>query len=142
MFKVNIYIETSIHGPSKRDGACMYLIEYLKQDGTPVTRVGKSSIESTTELELALTAMIAAVGKLTKPCEVQLYTTCNNILNAVRGAWHIQWQKNDWKNAKGNPVKCADLWQQYIEKAGPHTILILNEKHSYKNWMQNELQTE
>lgn len=44
-FRVNIYIETSRHGPSKGPGKYMYLIEFLLKNGDPVTREAIESFE-------------------------------------------------------------------------------------------------
>lgn len=139
MFKVNIYIETSIHGPSRRDGAYMYLVEFVKRDGTPVTRHAMNTIESATELQLTLTAMIESIGILNKDCEITIFTRCQTIINATSCAWHVIWEKNGWRNAKGNPVKCAELWQQYIDISRQHSVQIVNKEHSYRNWMKNQL---
>lgn len=139
MFEVNIYIETSIHGPAKRDGSYMYLVEYIKDSGETVTRQGSGVIEDSTELELALTALVDAMGRLTKPCEIRINTQCQTILNTISNHWHIQWEKNGWNNAKGKPVKHSELWQQYRNLSGRHLILIENTMHSYKSWMQSEL---
>ena len=36
MQDVNIYIETSIHGPARKDGKYIYMLECIR-DGIPVT---------------------------------------------------------------------------------------------------------
>ena len=139
MFKVNIYIETSIHGPAKRDGAYMYIVEYITDSGETVTRQGSGVKEDSTELELALTAVTRALSILTKPCEIRINTQCQTILNTLGSGWHIQWEKNGWNKANGKPVKHVELWQQYRNLSGRHLILIENTMHSYKSWMQSEL---
>ena len=37
---VTIYTETNLRGPAKRSGAGMWLVEYIRKDGTPETRQG------------------------------------------------------------------------------------------------------
>ncbi len=60
-FEVNIYIETSVHGPARRTAAGEYYIEYIKKDGTPETRNGFIREEGTTENTLALGLLAAAL---------------------------------------------------------------------------------
>ena len=38
--RVNIYITTSIRGPAKRNGGYGYVIEFIKKDGSLITRSG------------------------------------------------------------------------------------------------------
>lgn len=141
-FKVNIYIETSVHGPVIRRAAGMWLIEYIKKDDTPVTRQGCIRKESITENALALELMKEAFSRLTKPCSVRVNTECEHILNTMKGYWLAQWVKNDWRNAKNKPVKNAELWQQCHELMEQHGVTFENEPHSYQKWMQEEIKKE
>lgn len=138
-YRVNIYIETSRRGPSKGAGKYMYVIEFLKGD-TPVTREGTESLENTFENELALRAMIAAVKRLTKPCVIRFYTTCNHVLSTTHNSWHIQWQKNGWKRSDGRPAKNAELWEELAAVLTPHAVTYTKDEHSYRRWMREELE--
>ena len=113
MQDVNIYIETSFHGPARKDGEYLYLLECIR-NGAPATREGRRAMERATENQLALTALAEALGRLNCPCELRIYTTCQHIINAMQNSWARQWQKNEWRNAKGTHVKNADLWVHYI----------------------------
>lgn len=141
-FKVNIYIETSVHGPANRRAAGKWLIEYIKKDGTPETREGVLLKDSTTENALSLELMKEAFSRLTKPCSVRVNTECEHILNTMKGYWLSQWIKNDWHNAKGKPVKNAELWQQCHELMEQHGVTFENEPHSYRNVMQADIKKE
>lgn len=142
MFKVNIYIETTIRGPSKRDGAYIYVLEFVKESGEPVTRQEVKHIKDTTENELVLRAMISALNRLTKDCEIRINTQCQHVLNTVQNLWHIQWEKSDWINSKGKEVKNKELWQQYVKMSRIHVITVLSSEHSYQEWMRRELKKE
>lgn len=139
--KVRIFIESTWRGPSKRDGVAMWLVEYMKGD-EPVTRQGFIHVRDGTEAKGNLMAMINAFFILKKPCEASVFTQCEHILNTMQNHWHIQWQKNDWHNAKGKPVKNAELWQMLIEKGRLHTYSIQGGTHDYQNVMQIELRKE
>lgn len=139
--KVRIFIESSWRGPSKRDGVAMWLVEYMKGD-VPVTRQGFIHVRDGTEAQGNLMAMINAFFILKKPCEASVFTQCEHILNTMQNHWHIQWQKNEWHNAKGKLVKNAELWKMLIEKGKPHTYSIQGGAHDYQKVMQIELRKE
>lgn len=141
-FKVTIYIETSFHGPAIRQAAGEWLIEYIKPNGEPETRQGIISKGKTTENALALELLKVALGKLTKPCSIRVNTECDHILNVMRNYWLPQWEKNDWKNSKGKPVKNAELWQQCQELMQKHSISFSNDENSYGNVMRAEIRKE
>lgn len=138
MQDVNIYIETSIHGPTRKNGGYIYLLECMKER-EPVTRSGWGGREKSTENRLALEALAEALGRLNCPCELRIYTDCQHILNAMENHWARQWQKNDWKTAKGIPVKNADVWGQVLERLDPHLYSFWGEYHSYRPWLTDQL---
>lgn len=140
-FEVNIFIETTYKGPARRTGAAMWLVEYKRGD-VPITRQGILKLEDGTENQAALMATIAALSILTKSCSCRVFTQCEHILNSARNCWHIQWQKNDWHNAKGKLVKNSELWQQVIEISQKHAITYHSGRHEYQNVMQIELNKE
>lgn len=141
-FKVTVYTETSFHGPAIREAAGIWLIEYIKKDGTPETRQGVLKMESTTENALVLRLMNEAFATLTKPCNIQVNTECEHVLNVMRNHWLPQWEKNGWRNTKGTPVKNAELWQQAGDHMIKHAVSFGNGFNSYKPAMQMEIRKE
>lgn len=103
MQDVNIYIETSFHGPARKDGEYIYLLECVR-NGVPATREGRGAMERATENQLALTALAEALGRLNCPCELRIYTTCQHIINAMQNSWARQWQKR-MEECQGNARK-------------------------------------
>lgn len=141
-FKITIFIETSIHGPAIRSGSAMYMIEYIKQNGDPETRQGIITKESATENQLAMMAMIEALQRLTKPCEIRISTECEHILNVMRNCWLPQWKKNNWRNAKGKEIKNVELWQQISDQLDKHIATFSKDHNSYASIMQQEMEKE
>lgn len=139
-FRVTIYLETSFRGPAVRRAAGKWLIEYIKKDGNPETREGIILREKTTENALALELLKESLSKLTKSCSVRVNTGCSHILNTTRNYWLPQWEKNDWKNAKGKPVKNAELWKECAELMRKHSVCFGEENHSYRKVMQEDIQ--
>lgn len=132
MFDVTIYIETSFRGPSIRKAAGSYLIEFVLKNGQKVTRQGMVCRKSGTENALALEALTIAFSRLTKTCSVRVNTECEHILNSVQNFWIPQWEKNDWRTAKGHPVKNLEYWKMVAEAGRKHLISYGHEHDAYK----------
>jgi ribonuclease HI len=75
----------------------------------------------TTNNRMELTAAIKALEVLKRSCEVDLFTD-SQYLRLGMNTWLAQWKKNGWRNAKRQPVKNADLWQQLDALTTKHFI--------------------
>lgn len=140
--QVNIYIETTVHGPAQHGGRYMYLLECTGADGAPRTRQAAGSWQDEKENCLALQALAAALERLRMPCVIDLYTACTLIRNAVDNGWVDAWIRQDWKNGKGQPVKHRELWERIAAKLGEHLVFVHAGEHPYRNWMQTEMRNE
>lgn len=137
---VNIYIETTLQGPAKRNGHYMYLLE-VEKDGKTYTKDGIGYMEAATENQLALTAIAEAAKRLTKPCSVRVVTRCDHVLNVTGNFWLQQWMKHDWHNAAGKPVKNKELWQQVVEAFSGHIVsYTCRPRHPHEEKMFKALQ--
>lgn len=117
-----------------KPGAYLYLIEYIKADGTPVTRVAVCYLTAG-ENQMVLEALVRASERIRKPAQVRVFTRCGHVLGAIRNHWPQQWKENGWKNAKGAEVKNAKLWERLLYGVEPHTFTATEEDHSYRDWM-------
>ncbi|MCI7040582.1 MAG: hypothetical protein MR992_00345 [Lachnospiraceae bacterium] len=138
-FQVNIYIETSIHGPAIKTAAGMYIIEYILKSGEAETRSGILFRDNTTENALALETLEGAFRRLTKSCSVGVNTGCTHILNVMNNHYLSVWEKNGWINAKKKPVANRELWQQLKETMDVHAVSFRSEYHSYRKRMVFDL---
>ena len=75
----------------------------------------------TTNNRMELLAAIRALEALKRPCSVTLTTDSRYVMDGLT-KWIKGWQKNGWKTADRKPVKNADLWQELLDAAKPHTI--------------------
>ncbi len=141
MIEVRVFIESTWRGPAKRDGVAMWLVECIK-DGVPVTRQGFVHVKNGTETQGNLMAIINVFFLLKKSCSALVFTKCERVLHTLQNQWHIQWEKNGWKNAKGKPIKEAELWEMLMEKAEPHVYTLRDGWHEYQNLMQSAVQKE
>lgn len=136
--QINLYIETSIKGPRIQDGEYIYVLEYIRND-KPVTRSGSGKVEAATENQLTMMALLEALKRIKKPVSIRVFTRCGHVLHALQNHWPRQWQAAGWLNARGKPVKHADLWEAILDSLDPHVYTVTEEQHSYRDWMLMEL---
>jgi ribonuclease HI len=75
----------------------------------------------TTNNRMELTAAIAALESLTRPCAVSLHTDSQYVRGGVTG-WMAGWKRNGWRTADKKPVKNDDLWRRLDEAAARHDV--------------------
>lgn len=136
---VTIYIETTLHGPAKRSGAGMWLIEYINRKNEPVTRQGTLYRGVCTENSLSLELLYIAFSRLTKICSVRVNTQCEHLLNSCSNHRPAQWEKNGWHKANGTPVKNAELWEQAYILMKKHQVTFENGENPYRMVMQKQM---
>jgi ribonuclease HI len=75
----------------------------------------------TTNNRMELTAAIAALETLTRPCPVTLHTDSQYVRGGVT-SWVGTWKRNGWRTSDKKPVKNEDLWRRLDEAASRHVI--------------------
>jgi len=86
-----------------------------------VTRELSGGEAETTNNRMELTAAIAGLQALKRPCRVNLYTDSEYVRNGIK-AWIESWKKNGWRTAAKKPVKNAELWQALDEARRRHQV--------------------
>jgi len=76
---------------------------------------------TTTNNRMELTAAVAALEALKRPCNVVLHTDSEYLKNGVT-RWHQGWVRKNWRSSTGDPVKNMDLWQRLLAAAKQHRI--------------------
>jgi ribonuclease HI len=75
----------------------------------------------TTNNRMELTAAIAALETLTRPCIVALHTDSQYLRGGVTG-WLATWKRNGWRTSDKKPVKNEDLWRRLDDAVARHDI--------------------
>ena len=70
---------------------------------------------------MELTAIIAGLSTLTRPCEVVICTDSQYVKNGME-SWIHSWKRNGWQTASKKPVKNEDLWKQLDEQVKRHQV--------------------
>lgn len=76
---------------------------------------------NTTNNRMELLAVISALGVLTRPCEIDVYTDSQYVQKGI-AEWISSWKRRGWKTADKKPVKNSDLWMRLDELAGKHRV--------------------
>ena len=76
---------------------------------------------ATTNNRMELTAAIAALEALKRPCRVELRTDSQYLRGGVT-EWLHNWKRNGWRAADKKPVKNDDLWRRLDAAAERHEI--------------------
>ena len=139
---VNIYIETVHKGPAKRRTAGAWIVEYTLKTGQPVTRGGILYTDMATENEMALCLIRKAFSIFTKTCCIRVNTSCQHVLNTMQNHWLWQWQKNNWRNAKGKTVSNDELWRECAMLIEQHMTEWTEGSHSYRQNMHYRIRKE
>jgi ribonuclease HI len=75
----------------------------------------------TTNNRMEMTAAIAALEALKRPCRVRLHTDSTYLRDGITRFIH-GWKRNGWKTADKKPVKNVDLWQRLEAAMAPHEV--------------------
>jgi ribonuclease HI len=75
----------------------------------------------TTNNRMELTAAIAALEALKRPCAVDLYTDSQYLRSGIT-TWILVWKRNGWRTAERKPVKNVDLWQRLDGLLAQHDV--------------------
>ena len=90
--------------------------------------------KKTTNNRMELMGVITALESLNMPCNVQLYTDSQYIVNAVNRGWAEGWRKKGWMRNKKEPAKNPDLWERLLTLLEVHTVTF--------NWVKGHADNE
>jgi len=89
----------------------------------------------TTNNRMEITAVIEALKQLNQPCRVTVYSDSAYVVNCFRNDWIGSWQRNGWKNSKGQPVENQDLWKELLRLMEIHQVEYVKVKgHADNKW--------
>ncbi|MGO5239515.1 ribonuclease HI [Parolsenella sp. LCP21S3_E11] len=119
--RVVIYTDGSSRG-NPGPGGFGAVLRYTDPAGVLHERELSQGYARTTNNRMELMAAIAALEALKRPCEVEVHSDSQYVVNAFNQRWVDGWQRRGWKNAKKEPVKNPDLWKRLIAAAKPHDV--------------------
>lgn len=122
MPKVTIYTDGAARGNPDGPGGYGAVLAYTDPKGVLHERELSQGYVRTTNNRMELMAAIAALEALTKPCEVELWSDSQYLINAFNQHWIDSWISKNWMRTRSEPVKNTDLWKRLLKAAKPHSI--------------------
>ena len=95
---------------------------YVDPQGVEHRKEFSGGFKKTTNNRMELLGAITALEALKRPCEVELHSDSQYVVNAFNKHWVEGWERKGWKTANKQPVKNPDLWHRLIEAAQPHEV--------------------
>ena len=120
--KVTIYTDGSARGNPEGPGGYGAVIEYIDTKGILHVKELSAGFRKTTNNRMEMMAVIAAFEALNRPCDIDLYSDSQYVINAFNQHWLEGWIKKGWKRGKNEPVKNVDLWKRMLEAKQPHNV--------------------
>lgn len=120
---IDIYTDGSTKGNGTDNSVGGWAYLYLEGNEKIVTLTKHSEqVFNTTNNQMELTAIIEAAKHIKdslyinsfKHKHINIITDSAYVYNCYIQKWYVNWQKNGWKNAKKEPVKNKELWEQLI----------------------------
>jgi len=122
---VKIYTDGAARGNPDGPGGYGTVLEYLDTKGQLHTKEISQGYKKTTNNRMELMAVIAGLEALNRPCEVELYSDSQYVVNAFNQHWIEGWIKKGWKRGKNEPVKNVDLWKRLLAAKEKHDVTFI-----------------
>ena len=92
---------------------------------------------NTTNNRMELMGVITALKALNRPCQVDLYTDSQYVVNAIEKGWAKKWQANGWMRNKKDKALNPDLWQSLLNLLEIHQVTFHRVKGHGENAYNN-----
>ena len=76
----------------------------------------------TTNNRMELMGVITALKALKRPCQVDLYTDSQYVVNGIEKGWAKKWQANGWMRNKKEKAMNPELWQELLDLLNIHDV--------------------
>lgn len=77
---------------------------------------------NTTNNRMELTAFLEALRQLKEPCDIDLYSDSQYVINGLEKGWAKGWRARGWKKADKSPALNPDLWAPLLAESEKHKI--------------------
>lgn len=131
MKTVDIYTDGACSGNPGVGGYCAILIY------NGVEKVISGSELETTNNRMEILAVIKGLESLKEPCNVNLYSDSQYVVDAFNQKWIENWQNNAWRTAGKKEVKNSDLWLKLLELTKTHVVTFIKVKGHADNEYNN-----
>ena len=120
--KVTMYTDGAARGNPNGPGGYGTILQYVDSKGQVHMREYSAGYEKTTNNRMEMMAVIAGLEALNRPCEVDVYSDSQYVVNAFNQHWIEGWKKRGWKRSGNKPVLNMDLWQRMLKAMELHQV--------------------
>lgn len=138
MKQVNIYTKTNIRDLKPTNGIVACVLE-MKFGDRIKTKEHFVPVQDATANQAELKALITALGRLTEPCRLTIYTESTYVAAGFEKGWVKSWMEGGWKTARQKPVANKEEWQEAARLLEPNTYTFVAGEHQYSGWLQTEI---
>lgn len=121
MKKVEIYTDGACSG-NPGPGGWGAILRFRTSDGRVFEKELHGGEPSTTNNRMELTALLEALRQLKEPCDIDLFSDSQYVINGLEKGWAKGWRARGWKKADKSPALNPDLWGALLEESAKHTI--------------------
>ncbi len=122
MAKVKIFTDGAARGNPDGPGGYGVVLQFVDSKGELHEKEYSAGYKKTTNNRMELMAAIVGLEALNRPCEVELYSDSQYLVNAFNQHWIEGWIKKGWKRGKNEDVKNVDLWKRLLAAKKPHQV--------------------
>ena len=122
MAKVSIFTDGAARGNPDGPGGYGVVLQFRDSKGELHQQELSAGYRKTTNNRMELMAAIAGLEALTRPCEVELYSDSQYLVNAFNQHWIESWIKKGWKRSGNEVVKNVDLWERLLKAKEQHSV--------------------
>lgn len=119
--KVSIYTDGSSRG-NPGPGGFGAVLQFVDSSGALHEKELSQGYACTTNNRMEIMGVIAGLEALKRPCEVEVLSDSQYVVNAFNQHWVDSWKKRGWVNTKKDPVKNIDLWKRLLTAMEPHMV--------------------
>lgn len=131
MKKVQLYTDGACSGNPGAGGYCAILIY------NGIEKIISGSEQETTNNRMELLAVIVGLKALKEPCEVEVYSDSQYVVDAFNQNWIISWQMNSWRTSSKKEVKNVELWKELLQLTAIHKVNFIKVKGHADNENNN-----
>ncbi len=121
LMRVTVHTDGASRGNPGRGGYGAVLL-YTDPAGVEHRKELSQGYRVTTNNRMELLAVIVALETLLRPCEVEVHSDSQYVVNAFNQRWVQGWIRRGWRNAQRQPVKNVDLWKRLLAAMEPHRV--------------------
>ena len=120
--KVILYTDGAARGNPEGPGGYGAILEYIDTKGQLHKKEMSQGYVKPTNNRMELMAVITGLEALNRPCEVDVYSDSQYVINAFNQHWIDSWIRKNWKRGKNEPVKNVDLWKALLRAMEMHQV--------------------